>query len=215
MGLEWKAGEPNESGDLWVVAQIDAEWKVACRVEVQGDALVIAELRLGSRPDAVPVGGIGTAQVQAIGIRGALAVARAAGMRPGLFREAADPEAAFKYARSRRRRDRAPKLAAIALAYEQAWSDGRQDVAVALVEATGQKYATVVSWIHAARVHEPPLLTGGGYGAAGGTATDEARRIAEEWWFAFAQPASATATAYSATVKTEDDTGSRTHSRTH
>jgi len=178
---EWVVAKETEDGQ-WVVARMDGDWKVACRIAVQGDKLVIAELQLGTAGGSIPIGGIDSALMRAIPIRGAKAKAEDAGLMPGLFRNAAEPETARDYTRSRKRRDRASKLAAIALLYEQAVKDGRSDVAQAVVEATGLKYSTAVYYTHEARSHEPPLLTGGGFGRSGGEATNEARRIAEGWW---------------------------------
>lgn len=212
MALDWKPGLETADG-RWVVAQLDQSWRLACRIAIQGDSLVIAELRFGAE-SGVPPGGIGSRQVEAIRIRGAVAAARAAGLRPEVLREAADPTAVQAFIHSRKRRDRLPKLAAIALMYDQAVRDGRQDRAVAIVEATGLKYKTVIDYTHAARNHEPSLLTGGGRGKTVGKATDEARRIAAGWWVAFAGPAQMVTTAYGATVRTVDGASRRTTPRT-
>jgi hypothetical protein len=212
MPLTWKPG-PEAKVGRWVVAQLDGGWQVACLVVPQGDELVIAELRLGAKPGETPAGGLGSREVQDVGIRGAVAAARDHGMRPGLFRDAAEPETARAFARSRKRRDRAAKLAAIALAYEQAVRDGRSDMLRAVAHATGLPYSGVRELVHAARGHEPPLLTGGGRGVSGGEATDAARRIAEGWWVAFAGHASALGTAHGATVVTQDGVANRVANR--
>jgi hypothetical protein len=199
----------------WLEADLDRDWRMSCRVVRQGETLVIAEVQIVAKGDSVPMGGVDSVVLRRAGVGGVLRAAKELGIGTGLFREATNPDAVRKYLQSGKRRDTPAKYAAIALLYDQARRDGHLKVAQVVAEATGLPYKTVTHYAVQARKYEPPLLWSRGQGRTGAEATDEARRIAAGWWFAFAPAATATATAYSATVKTEDGTGSRTHSRTH